>query len=401
MMYYSHLAIAVLACSRSTCRHAMHGVRMSAASSSESVVAQAVASVASVFERKRAADGSLSAAFAPQLKVASPVWSASSRSDWEQQISGLGQFFIEPKFEVLDVRVGDGASANVDWMITGTWGAPWRPRALMLGSSALQLTTSSTSGEVQISGIVDELITNPIEVLFTQLLPNWEDVYNLYNTPPAETRPYRALKKGAGYEIRQLPSALSIQADCSSAEYPSDSSHTLSTPVLPNFAFTGKPLNNKATWSAVRPLTVSCDQSAKAAGGPCRYRYTFPVPSRLGSDPARLPSLASAKREAGVEKLEYVRLPARRVAVRRSANAFDSDKAMLAEVDQLAAQLRADGFECVLGADGRPAFHFSQYNTKIGFNLDGQVAIAQYQGTFGALRRNEIALELVADRKAV
>lgn len=394
------LGVAMLAGSRSACRHGVRGVRMSAATDSESAVAQAVASVASVFERKRAADGSLSAAFAPQLKVASPVWAASSRSEWEQQIADLGQFFIEPKLEVLDVRVGDGSSANVDWMITGTWGAPWRPRVLLLGSSALALTTSSTSGAVQITSVIDELITNPIEAFFTQLIPNWEDVYNLYNTPPAETRPYRALKRGAGYEVRLVPSALSIQVECSSADYPSASSHIVSTPVLPNFAFTGKPLNNKATWSAVRPLTVSCDQSAKAAGGPCRYRYTFPVPSRLGFDPAQLPSLASAKREAGVEKLEYVRLPARRVAVSRFANAFDSDTAMLAEVDKLAAQLRADGFECVPGPDGRPAFSFSQYNTKVGFNLAGQVAIAQYQGTFGGLRRNEIAME-IADRKAV
>jgi hypothetical protein len=374
-------------------------MRMSTATSSESAVAQAIASVASVFERTSAADGSLSATFGPQLKVNSPVWAASSRSDWEQQIAGLGQFFIEPKFEVLDVRIGNGPSAHVDWMITGTWGAPWRPRALMLGSSALELTTSSTSGAVQITNIVDNLHTSPIQVLCTQLIPNWEDVYNLYNTPPAETRPYRTLQKAAGYEVRMLPSALSIQADYSSAEYPSASSHILSAPVLPNCAFTGRSLSNKATWSAVRPLTVSCDQSAKAAGGPCRYRYTFPVPSRLGSDPAGLPSLASAKREAGVENLEYVRLPARRVAVSRSANTFDSDTAMLAEVEKLAAQLRADGFECVTGSDGRPTFHFSQYNTKIGFNLGGQVAIAQYQGTFGALRRNEIALEIV-DRKS-
>lgn len=395
MLFAAWFAIAAaLASARSACRHdGVRGVRMAAASSSESAVAQAVASVASVFERKRAADGGLSAAFAPRLKVASPVWAASSRSEWEQQIADLGQFFIEPKFEVLGVRVGDGPlGAHVDWMITGTWGAPWRPRALLLGSSVLEL--SSASGAVQITGVVDELVTSPIEVLCTQLIPNWEDVYNLYNTPPAEARPYRALQKGAGYEVRLLPAALSIQAECASAEYPSASTHTLSTPVLPDFAFTGKPLNNKATWSAVRPLTVSCDQSAKAAGGPCRYRYTFPVPSRLGSDPARLPSLASAKREPGVEKLEYVRLPARRVAVRRSANAFDSDEAMLAEVDKLAAQLRADGLTCAAGADGRPAFHFSQYNTKVGFNLDGQVAIAQYQGTFGALRRNEIAVEI-------
>jgi hypothetical protein len=380
--------------------HAPRSVRASVAvgggtPQTSTLVEDAVSSVADAFCRGRGeAPLQLGTAFSPQVRVLSTIWPSSSRAEWEQQIFQFGQFLTDPMYEVLSVESNE-RSATVDWMISGTWPLPWRPRALALGKSTLELAAAG-SGGTQVVSVTEKLTTSPLEVLGMQLLPNWEDVYNMYNTPPAETRPYRVLRRARSYELRWVPPALAIQADVFTGEYPCARSRRLSNPALPDFVFTGKPLRSKnPEFSAIRPISVTCDASGKEAGKPCRYRYYMPVPSRLGADPARLPSLTSTPLESGAEAMEYSLRPGRYVAVRRMAGSFDVDSALLEELDKLVAELRADGVAIDGGdAGARPPFELSRYNTKIGFNFEGEIAIAQYQGTIGPLRRNEIAVEV-------
>lgn len=353
----------------------------------------AMSSLGALFEQLEGA-AQLASHFSDDVKVASPVWSASSRTEWEAEVANLGKFLIDPSFEVLSVQRDSESGARVEWLASGTWPLPWRPRAVVLGSSTLELEARS-SGPAQVVRVTDALHTSLLDVLTSQLMPNWEDVYNLYNSPPAETKPYRVVRKAGSYEVRWLPPGLALQCEVRSDQYPSAKSHKLGSPVLPACAFTGKPLNNRAVWSAVRPIAIELDQSARAEGGPCTYRWILPLPSRLGADEAKLPPLPPTESEA--ETMAYVRTPARYVAARRSAGMFDSDNAVLAEVDKLLEQLRADGITTAHPAGGDaagPAFQFRQYNCKLGYNMQGQLAIAQYQGTAELIRRNEILVEV-------
>ncbi|KAG8470370.1 hypothetical protein KFE25_008791 [Diacronema lutheri] len=361
----------------------------------DAAVRTAMSSLAAAFAQREEGEAELGAEFSADVRVSGLLWSASSRREWQRAVSDSGKFLVDPMLEVLSVSVTGASSARVEWLASGTWPLPWRPRALALGSSALELETLPT-GAVHVVRVTDTLQTSPVDVLVSQLLPNWEDVYSLYNSPPAELRPYRVVRAARTYELRWMPPGIALRCALRSATYPSSATHKLVAPLLPGFAFTGKPLNNRAVWSAVRPITVEYDQSDRKAGGPCAYRWTVPLPSRLGTDRSALPPLPPV--ESGVEEMEYIALPARYVAARRLAGALESDGAVLAEAEQLAAQLRADGVRTVDGTPSRAAFQFCQYNFKAGFNLAGQLAIAQYQGTAQPLRRNEILVDIEEPR---
>lgn len=369
--------------------------RMSATASADSTLALAREAMSSLMAAIRQGNGAaLSSGFSDGIQVAGPVWTASSRSEWEREISAICSFLIDPSLEVFSVEPDGESAVHIEWLASGTWPLPWRPRALALGSSRLEFEPQS-AGTPHVVRMTDKLHTSLPEILLTQLLPNWEDVYSLYNSPPAELRPYRVLRKAKNYELRWLPPSLAIQCELRSGTYPSEGTYKLASPVLPDFAFVGKPLSNKATWSAVRPIAIECDQSARAAGGPCTYRWTLPLPSRLGSDEAQLPPLPPV--DADVEAMAYVRVPARHVAVRRIAGIFDSDGALLAEANKFAAELRSDGVAVAQSDDGAsssPTFQFRQYNCKVGYNPQGELAIAQYQGTVEPIRRNEILFDI-------
>ncbi|KAJ1633666.1 hypothetical protein T492DRAFT_978985 [Pavlovales sp. CCMP2436] len=354
----------------------------------------AMASLADAF----AAGRPLSSAFGANVKVASALWSATGRADLERQVAGFGKFLIEPTLEVLSVQAAGPTRATVEWMVSGTWPLPWRPRALALGTSTLDFGFSS-AGALEVVSCEEALVTNPLEVLLRQLMPNWEDVFNQYNTPPAETRPYRVLRRAKGYELRWMPPTLALESEALDGTFPSAQSHILTTPVLPSFAIRGRPLGTKSLFTTIRPLTVECDESGREKNGPCRYRWTVPIPSRLGANADSMPPLEPSARESGAQELRYVKLPGRFVAARTLAGFIASDAVLLAEVDSLAAQLRADGLAPTAGkTSARPCYQLSQYNTKVGFNLDGLVAIAQYQGTVGPMRRNEVLVEVAPPR---
>lgn len=364
------------------------------ASQAELVAALAISQLAEAIAQPASQRGlSGASAFSEQLQVDSALWAAGSRAQWADQVSDLADFYGDPRLEVLAVREGGAAGTMVDWMLSGTWPAPWRPRVAVLGSSALEMA-SGPSGGLVVSRIRDTLKTPPTDVFLRQLLPDWEDVYNLYNSAHAEQPAHEPIGRGSGYQLRRLPPTLVLEFD-----YTVRPSTPLLPPVLPGFAFTGKQLKTRDEWTAVRPLTAEFAPTGEAEAAGTRVRLTVPVPTRLGRDMSTLPSPQPAEQDAEVAgaSARYSLVPARTVAVRAFAGNPADNAAVLSEVDKLLDGLRKDGRR-VLGAErgagGRPAFQVSQYNCKAGFDMDGRLALAQYEGTVDPLRRNEVLVDV-------
>lgn len=338
----------------------------------------------------RGSESGFGGPFGPTIDADGVVWSAQSLDELRAAARELGAFFIEPRLDALSARQLGEDEVEVQWRFSGTWPTAWRPRLVLLGSSTLTLGSASDGSRLVVS--MRDTLEQPLAIsLVSQVLPNWEDVYNLFNTPPAEAQPWTVESRGKGFEIRQLPPTCMLQIEETRDLAPDDRSRVLSNPMVPSIAFAEKKARPDAQLYAVRPLAVEPLQRSSESG---RFRWSVPVPSIFGMnwsqsfvEPTSPSSSASAAATA-----QLVVVPGRRVAVQTFSGKVENDEAVYAAARTLADKVRTAGERP--RAAGSSEFQFAQFNTKVIFDVDGKVALAQYQGTLGPLRRNEVSIEL-------
>ena len=97
-----------------------------------------------------------------------------------ERLKGMGEFYIDPTFSVTKVTPsgsGGGAGAEawaVDWMFSGTWPLPWRPRVRVSGVARVE-----TTDEGEIIRRVEDTWTAPKSlgaIVSSQLQPRFFDL---------------------------------------------------------------------------------------------------------------------------------------------------------------------------------------------------------------------------------
>jgi len=242
----------------------------------------------------------------------------------------------------------------------------------------------------RVSTVSDHLDQSPAQVLLLQAPPNWEDVYNLYNSPPVETRPYTVLRREGSFEVRRLPRTRVLEVVQWTAHSPSASTCNLCRPVVPGAAFTSRQPSSRTPWFPTRPIIA---EHLDAAGDGAATRYTVPIPSRNANEDLPEPVPEPGAEDKGVT-MQIKTLPARTVAVCRLPGILPSDQAVIDAAAALADDVAARGYTVAKDDASSMPFQFGQYNTKVGFDSEGCLSIVQYQGTLGPLRRNEVSIPL-------
>jgi len=119
--------------------------------------------------------GPLASLLSPTSRWSNPLATLVGAAEICAFLNETGEFLEEPSFRVT--ASGNGVAR---WVASGTWPSPWRPRAVVRGTSRL-----TTDGEV-VTAIEDEWERSPWRVFATQVLPRFRDIISLYMLPPAE-----------------------------------------------------------------------------------------------------------------------------------------------------------------------------------------------------------------------
>ena len=323
----------------------------------------------------------------------------------------------------------------MDWAFSGTWPLPWRPRIRISGqciitteARGMECTSGSGQGGSADSGVTFRVLSMEDRwvaprsffrgMLDDQLLPRVGDLLNVYSTPHAEFPEWARVAcinnggGGGGYDVYEAPPCLVLRV--SSVLDPanlSDDRECMRGYFLPDHAFTGKLKWRGKTgddFVTTSPLAVAvealprCSESdgnGGAPGGgeepPRRLTWTIPVPSELctGLDWERagmspVPDLDQLRRKQqqgkgwksgnrglashlGSASIEYVALPARRIAVTPfGLEDTISDEASAARRELLQALTR-DGERVVASASsGRPLFSLLQTSVKLAWSKE-------------------------------
>ena len=132
-----------------------------------------------------------------------------------ERLKGMGEFFIDPTFSVTKVTPsgsGGGAGAEawaVDWMFSGTWPLPWRPRVRVSGVARVE-----TTDEGEVIRRVEDTWTAPKSlsaIVSSQLQPRFFDLLNIFNSVSSRVGRVRGeWVLGAGATVREARVAVLV-----------------------------------------------------------------------------------------------------------------------------------------------------------------------------------------------
>ena len=103
-----------------------------------------------------------------------------------ERLKGMGEFYIDPTFSVTNVApsgsggAGGAEAWTVDWMFSGTWPLPWRPRVRVSGVARVE-----TTDEGEVIRRVEDTWTAPKSlgaIVSSQLQPRFFDLLNIFNS---------------------------------------------------------------------------------------------------------------------------------------------------------------------------------------------------------------------------
>lgn len=320
-----------------------------------------------------------------------PVASGVGSESLCELLNETGSFFEAPVFHVMG-----GDESQVEWRASGSWPVPWRPRAVVSGSSRLVINEMGL-----IASIEDAWQETPFNVFTRQVLPRLRDMLDFYMTPPAELALEERMRYTLprGFRVLRCPPVVCLRASLIDA---TNSRSMRLASALPFFPFvTNFRAATKATaLYATSPLEVRVEVVSIEPEVLRRVTWDIPVPSLFRLE--NLPHLDAPAPDrsyvdagfAAEPELSYVERPARYLLVAD----FDGDVQ-----DQAAEKTRRQLIRVATEAglhpismNSRPPIIHRQFDTKLVFNEAGHLALAAYLPPIPLLPidRNQLAIAL-------
>ncbi|CAM9642580.1 unnamed protein product [Chrysoparadoxa australica] len=295
-----------------------------------------------------------------------PMGKFSSRDEAVKELRELGQFFTVPQFTVTNSAQN---GKTVEWLASFNWPLPWNPRIILRGSSEV----ATNNGKI--TQVKDSWEGSLLGLVLGQALPGFWDIWHQFSVPMAEKYPYRVIGKGSGYEIREYAPRLAIQPTIVDR---TNSRAARKAGCLPMNCFTGT-IETKGKdpeqYFSTSPLEVMVEpfieevqegeQTVRRRAN--RITWSVPVPSLLGLDPSKIPSVVredDKPNEAAGEKIELVYQEKRVIAV-TSFNGMVQDREAGDVRKNLVAALEKDKVSIDRTEGGRPKYGYLSYDTRV------------------------------------
>lgn len=341
----------------------------------------------SVLSRKESPETSLRNILHADCTWDTPFFKMASREEVVEQLNGFLDFIIDPV--VLFTRYcdsndeGESLSSNgfsLEWLLSGTYPLPWRPRVTISGHTRVEQDEDGC-----VTSVVDKWDISPLATI-KQVLPRATDIINLYPVAHAETDScmQRVLHKGSGYKIVRMAARpeLRVRARITAERV---LPYVWAVPALPADAYNGT-LRRKEDIATVSPVSVRHFDGEDSD----LYEWAVAVPgSMFGSCKVPPPPHES-------QIAHFVDIPARRCAIMRFSGLAEGPL-FEKKLEQLLEKLRRDGHIGQNEEVNRSSVWGRQFDSKVGFNTKGRLAIAAYGSTRGIPPRlNEIMIELPA-----
>ena len=290
-----------------------------------------------------------------------PLFDCSSKDEIIDQLETFLSFVIEPTITIYTIN-----QTSFSWTVSYVHPLPWRPRVTIAGETTFDTTAPSV--------ITDTWFVSTINP-FQQILPTLVDILWLFPAPHAETDrgQRRTLKRCDGYDVVEFAEMTEMRFLVPPIRGLSQLIYC--APALPEEASPGL-LAKREKYFATRPIGVRLlDRENKGD-----VELSVPVPgAMLGSSTVGidLPECASLKV-----------LDRRIMAIRRFSEVPMAD--LVAEkVDKVLEDLQRDGVDV-----GWDRVWVRNYDSKVGFNRDGELAMSMFGSSFGVPRVTEIAVDI-------
>lgn len=135
-----------------------------------------------------------------------PVGTFSSCTEIETELRELGLFLSDPRYTITSTDTSsDGSSLTVHWIASATWPTPWLPRLLIRGKTSVAVDAGL------VVGLIDEWQEGLLPSLIRHITPGFWDIWNQFCSPQSERYPYKVLRRGKGYEVRELAPRLVLK----------------------------------------------------------------------------------------------------------------------------------------------------------------------------------------------
>lgn len=287
-------------------------------------------------------------------------------------VDGILELLHETRdfYERLRFEVYESEGDVLKWVLSGTWPTPWRPRAVVYGTSKIEAQGTITS-------ITDAWEPNPAKLFFSQIWPKFWDLWDLYMTPPAE-RPVEVpitagLPMFSKFRVVKVMPYTALRA--SLVDLTNSRSMRMAS-ALPIFPFAAPYVSHlRNAMSATSPIETSIDIINR---DPVERRITWEIPV---ATPFRdLPSLEAGESQYVDEgwgrdpTIEYVHRPEEYYLLTDYlGDPQDKESEQLRR--ELVAAAAKHGLEPI---QQQPTAIHRQFNSKVVFNTRGEVCLAAY-----------------------
>lgn len=327
--------------------------------------------------------GTRSASYLSDVFTTDAIWTTPlfEHGSREQLCSSLDQFFgfvIEPILTVFSVKHTSEQSFTFDWTLSFLYPLPWRPRVAISATS-----TAETDDNGCVTKLTDEWYAQPISLVL-QALPPLPDIIWLWPAPHAETDrgSRKLLKRTRHYSVVEM----AARAEVRIRDFVEENSRELvyALPAIPDKAFDGG-LRRKELYSTVSPISLR-------HVGEGWFEWVIAAPgAHVGTSSTLMPDPVGD----GVE----LEVAERRVFAIYRFGGFSRKEIVDQKLVPFVDAIKEDGLW--EGDVEDSDLWVRVYNTKVGFNSSGILAIASYGHSMGIPRVNEIAIDItgVWDKK--
>lgn len=313
----------------------------------------------------------LSDVFTTDAVWTTPLFETDSREKLCASLDQFLSFAIEPTLVVYSVKHTSEQSFTFEWTLSFLYPLPWRPRVAVSASS-----TAITDGDGYVTKLTDDWYVQPFSLVL-QALPPLPDVIWLWPAPHAETDrgSRRLLKRTRRYSVIEMAPRVEVRV----TEFVEENSRELiyAIPAIPDKAFDGG-LRRKELYSAVAPISLR-------HLGDGYFEWTIAAPGgHIGTSSVLMPAPAGEGTSLEITK--------RRVFATYRFGGFSMKEVIDEKLEPFVDAIKEDGLWEGEVEDSDVLVRV--YNTKVGFNSSGLLAIASYGYSMGVPRVNEIAIDI-------
>lgn len=314
----------------------------------------------------------LTSVLAPDATWSTPLFDASSREEIVSTISTFLSFAIDPTLAIYQLDV---TACRFAWTLSFNHPLPWRPRIAIAGSTVFSV--DSSDGRVR--SVKDEWAVSILGLL-RQTIPTLADAMWLWPTPQAETDIglRTTLKRARGYNLVRVAPRTEVRVRGKVLDV--ERKFVFSAMAIPEQAYEGS-LRRLEQYSTVSPVSVrELDDDGEV-------EWVMNAPGlHVGSANTLLPTPRA--------ECVNVEVAEKRVFAVARFSGFATRDVVARKMSELSSRLRDDGLW--EGELGWTDIWVRSYDTKVGFNSTGQIAIAGFASTMGLPRISELAVDVTS-----